>query len=31
MGVSVVAERVVWQGNHMSGASVSAGIDGPCR
>jgi transcriptional regulator GlxA family with amidase domain len=27
MGVNVVADRVVWQGNHISGAGVSAGID----
>jgi transcriptional regulator GlxA family with amidase domain len=27
MGVDVVADRVVWQGNHVSGAGVSAGID----
>jgi transcriptional regulator GlxA family with amidase domain len=27
MGVEVVAGRVVWQGNHISGAGVSAGID----
>jgi transcriptional regulator GlxA family with amidase domain len=27
MGVDVVADRVVWQGNHISGAGVSAGID----
>jgi transcriptional regulator GlxA family with amidase domain len=27
MGVQVVADRVVWQGNHVSGAGVSAGID----
>jgi hypothetical protein len=27
MGIDVVAERVVWQGNHVSGAGVSAGID----
>jgi transcriptional regulator GlxA family with amidase domain len=27
MGVEVVADRVVWQGNHVSGAGVSAGID----
>jgi transcriptional regulator GlxA family with amidase domain len=27
MGVTVVADRVVWQGNHVSGAGVSAGID----
>jgi DJ-1/PfpI family len=27
MGVEVVADRVVWQGNHISGAEVSAGID----
>ncbi len=27
MGVEVVGERVVWQGNHVSGAGVSAGID----
>ena len=27
MGVEVVADRVVWQGNHISGAGVSAGID----
>jgi transcriptional regulator GlxA family with amidase domain len=26
-GVEVVAERVVWQGNHISAAGVSAGID----
>lgn len=26
-GVEVVEERVVWQGNHISGAGVSAGID----
>jgi cyclohexyl-isocyanide hydratase len=25
--VEVVADRVVWQGNHISGAGVSAGID----
>jgi transcriptional regulator GlxA family with amidase domain len=27
MGVEVVGDRVVWQGNHISGAGVSAGID----
>jgi transcriptional regulator GlxA family with amidase domain len=27
LGVTVVADRVVWQGNHVSGAGVSAGID----
>jgi transcriptional regulator GlxA family with amidase domain len=27
MGVEVVTDRVVWQGNHISGAGVSAGID----
>jgi len=27
MGVTVVADRVVWQGTHVSGAGVSAGID----
>jgi transcriptional regulator GlxA family with amidase domain len=27
MGIGVVADRVVWQGNHVSGAGVSAGID----
>jgi transcriptional regulator GlxA family with amidase domain len=27
MGVEVVADRVVWQDNHISGAGVSAGID----
>jgi transcriptional regulator GlxA family with amidase domain len=27
MGVEVVPERVVWQGTHISGAGVSAGID----
>jgi hypothetical protein len=27
MGVEVVADRVVRQGNHISGAGVSAGID----
>jgi len=27
MGVEVVADRVVWQGTHISGAGVSAGID----
>jgi len=27
MGIAVVADRVVWQGNHISGAGVSAGID----
>ena len=27
MGVEVVADRIVWQGNHISGAGVSAGID----
>ena len=27
MGVDVVADRVVWRGNHISGAGVSAGID----
>src|SRR5918912_344940 len=27
MGVEVVGDRVVWQGNHVSGAGVSAGID----
>jgi transcriptional regulator GlxA family with amidase domain len=26
-GVEVVEDRVVWQGNHISGAGVSAGID----
>ncbi len=25
MGIEVVADRVVWQGNHVSGAGVSAG------
>jgi transcriptional regulator GlxA family with amidase domain len=29
MGVNVVGDRVVWQGNHVSGAGVSAGIDMP--
>jgi transcriptional regulator GlxA family with amidase domain len=29
MGVEVVEDRVVWQGNHISGAGVSAGIDMP--
>jgi hypothetical protein len=27
MGVEVVGDRVVWQGNHVSGAGASAGID----
>ena len=27
MGIDVVGDRVVWQGNHISGAGVSAGID----
>jgi transcriptional regulator GlxA family with amidase domain len=27
MGVTVVGDRVVWQGTHVSGAGVSAGID----
>src|SRR5918995_1194117 len=27
LGPEVVDERVVWQGNHISGAGVSAGID----
>jgi transcriptional regulator GlxA family with amidase domain len=27
MGVEVVADRVVWQDNHIAGAGVSAGID----
>ena len=27
MGVEVVADRVVWEGTHVSGAGVSAGID----
>jgi transcriptional regulator GlxA family with amidase domain len=27
MGVEVVADRIVWEGNHISGAGVSAGID----
>jgi cyclohexyl-isocyanide hydratase len=27
MGVEVVADRVVWEANHISGAGVSAGID----
>jgi transcriptional regulator GlxA family with amidase domain len=27
LGIEVVADRVVWQGNHVSGAGVSAGID----
>ncbi len=27
LGVEVVADRVAWQGNHVSGAGVSAGID----
>lgn len=27
MGIDVVADRVVWRGNHVSGAGVSAGID----
>jgi transcriptional regulator GlxA family with amidase domain len=27
LGVEVVDDRVVWQGNHISGAGVSAGID----
>jgi transcriptional regulator GlxA family with amidase domain len=27
MGIEVVGDRVVWQGNHISGAGVSAGID----
>jgi transcriptional regulator GlxA family with amidase domain len=27
MGIEVVGDRVVWQGNHVSGAGVSAGID----
>jgi transcriptional regulator GlxA family with amidase domain len=27
MGATVVGDRVVWEGNHVSGAGVSAGID----
>lgn len=27
LGIEVSPERVVWQGNHISGAGVSAGID----
>jgi transcriptional regulator GlxA family with amidase domain len=27
LGIEVVADRVVWQDNHISGAGVSAGID----
>jgi transcriptional regulator GlxA family with amidase domain len=27
MGVEVVGDRVVWEGSHISGAGVSAGID----
>jgi transcriptional regulator GlxA family with amidase domain len=27
MGIEVVGDRVVWEGNHISGAGVSAGID----
>jgi transcriptional regulator GlxA family with amidase domain len=27
MGIEVVADRVVWQDNHVSGAGTSAGID----
>jgi transcriptional regulator GlxA family with amidase domain len=27
LGAEVVEDRVVWQGNHISGAGVSAGID----
>jgi transcriptional regulator GlxA family with amidase domain len=27
LGAQVVEDRVVWQGNHISGAGVSAGID----
>lgn len=27
MGVEVVGDRIVWEGNHISGAGVSAGID----
>jgi transcriptional regulator GlxA family with amidase domain len=27
MGIEVVGDRVVWQGTHISGAGVSAGID----
>ena len=27
MGVEVVGDRVVWEGHHVSGAGVSAGID----
>jgi cyclohexyl-isocyanide hydratase len=27
LGIEVVADRCVWQGNHISGAGVSAGID----
>jgi transcriptional regulator GlxA family with amidase domain len=27
MGIEVVGDRVVWHGNHVSGAGVSAGID----
>jgi transcriptional regulator GlxA family with amidase domain len=27
LGAEVVEDRVVWQGNHVSGAGVSAGID----
>jgi hypothetical protein len=27
MGIEVVADRVVWQGIHLSGAGVSAGLD----
>jgi hypothetical protein len=28
LGIEVVADRVVWEGNHVSGGGVSAGIDG---
>jgi transcriptional regulator GlxA family with amidase domain len=27
LGADVVEDRVVWEGNHISGAGVSAGID----
>ncbi len=27
MGIDVVEDRVAWQGSHVSGAGVSAGID----
>src|SRR5438552_8545019 len=27
MGIKVVEDRVIWQGNHIAGAGTSAGID----